>query len=87
MLSRKQYLDAGLSHCSKDLEVNSTEIKRLQTYVNSNVGWIHDILGTGHHWNHHDRIVQSTNDLGCQVAPLKILGMKNQVVLYLVDLL
>ena len=73
VLSREQYIAAGLSHCSKDLKVNSTEVKRLQAFVNSNVAWIHDIVGTGHHWNHHDRIIRSTNDQGCQIAPLKIL--------------
>ena len=73
VLSRQQYIDAGLSHCKKDLEVNSAEVKRLQTYVNSHVSWLHDILGTGQFWGQHDRIVNSTNDQGCQVAPLKIL--------------
>ena len=57
----------------KDLEVSATEVKRLQKYVNANVEWLHEILDSGSFWNHEDRIISSSLDLGSQVAPLRLL--------------
>ena len=73
VLSRKQYLDSGSAHCRKDLEVSLVEISRLQKYVNANVDWMHDILGTGEAWGRQERIRNSSNDQGSQVAPLRLL--------------
>ena len=73
MLFREQYLSSGLVHCNKDLEVNITEVTRLQKFVNSHVNWLHEILGTGEYWNHSDRIEDSSSDEGSQVAPLRLM--------------
>jgi len=73
VLSKQQYLAAGLEHCKKDFEVSPTEVKRLQKYVNANVEWLHEIFGSGAHWGHEDRIINSSTDSGSQVAPLRLL--------------
>ena len=73
VLSKEQYIAAGLEHCKNDLEVSSTDVKRLQTYVNANVQWLHEIFGSGSFWNHEGRIIASSNDQGSQVAPLRLL--------------
>ena len=62
VLSRERYLSSGLVHCNKDLEVNITEVTRLQKFVNSHVNWVHEILGTGEYWNHSERIKHSSSD-------------------------
>ena len=73
VLSRDQYLASGLVQCSKDLEVNLSEVTRLQNFVNANVDWMHQIFGTGEFWGHQDRIRNSSSDEGSQVAPLRLL--------------
>ena len=47
VLSKEQYIAAGLEHCKNDLEVSGTDVKRLQTYVNANVQWLHEIFCSG----------------------------------------
>ena len=73
VLSRDQYIKAGLEHCKGDLEISLTDVKRLQKYVNANVDWLHDIFATGEFWGHQDRIKNSCTDLGAQAAPLRLL--------------
>ena len=45
VLSKEQYIAAGLKHCKNDFEVS--DVKRLQTYVNANVQWLHEIFCSG----------------------------------------
>ena len=73
VLSKQQYLASGIEHCRKDLEISLHDVARLQKYVNSNVEWLHDILGTGSFWGHQDRIRTSSIDFGAQAAPLRLL--------------
>ena len=50
VLSKDQYLASGSQHCQKDLKISLTDVKRLQTYVNANVDWLHEIFETGTFW-------------------------------------
>ena len=73
VLTKDQYISSGLQHCNKDLEISLPEVIRLQKYVNSNVDWLHEIFGTGSKWGHESRIKNSSQDLGAQAAPLRLL--------------
>ena len=73
VLSKEQYLAAGFEHCKNDLEVSTTDVKRLQKYVSANVEWLHEIFNTGSFWNHESRIISSSLDEGSQVVTLRLL--------------
>ena len=45
VLTKKQYLEAGLVHTSKDKRIGWKDIKYMQSQVNSHVWWLSKILG------------------------------------------
>ena len=47
VLTKKQYLDAGKVHTSKDKEITWKEVKYIQSQINAHVWWITNALGYG----------------------------------------
>ena len=45
LLNRKQYLESGSTHTSKDRRVDWNEIKYLQSQINSHMWWLLNIVG------------------------------------------
>ena len=73
MLSQKQYLDAGLSHTSKDLEIEPHHVKKIQSLVNNHVWWAKEIFNCGRNWNQFDRMSTNLKDEGEQVCNMTLL--------------
>ena len=49
VMTRQQFLESGLQHTAKDLEIDPDRVKRIQNTVNSHVEWLKDMSNIGKH--------------------------------------
>ena len=73
VMTRDQYIQSGLEHTSKDLEVKDEQIHKVQKSVNDHCEWLNMIFKIGENWNHSERISHSMTDRSEAVAPLYLL--------------
>ena len=72
-MSRKQYIDSGMSHVAKDLQIEPHQVKKIQKSVNDHVYWAKEILQCGKNWDHFDRMSANLKDEGEQVCSMTLL--------------
>ena len=73
VLSKSQYLEAGLVQKAKDLEIEPDKIKRVQNFVNDHVSWISGMINVGSNWNQQDRVARNVVDKGEQTCQMSLL--------------
>ena len=55
-LTKEQYLKSGLAHTKGDLELDQSQVKRIQTTVNDHTWWLSKITNIGSNWGHEKRM-------------------------------
>ena len=73
ILSQKQYIEAGMSHASKYLEIEPHHVKKIQKSVNDHVYWASKIFQHGKNWNQSDRMATNLIDKGEQTCNMTLL--------------
>ena len=46
-LTKQQYIESGLQHAKKDLEIEPHRVKRIQNTVNHHVWWVKEMTKVG----------------------------------------
>ena len=72
-LTRKQYVDSGMVHAQKDIEISPSKVKRIQNTVNDHTWWFKEMSNCGENWGHGDRMSKNINDKGEQACPMVLL--------------
>ena len=73
-MSKEQYLHSGLVHTANDIEIEQSQVKRVQNTVNDHVGWLNSILECGKNWKHSDRMSRNLIDRGEQTCSMTLLA-------------
>ena len=73
LLTREQYLKAGLKHTQNDFELSESQVKRIQNSVNAHTKWFSEIFNCGSNWNHSDRMEKNLSDKGEQACAMQLL--------------
>ena len=73
VMSRSTYLEAGMAHTRKDLEVGWDSIKESQRELNGHVSMMIKIFQIGSHWKHTMRVRESMMGEGQAICPLSLL--------------
>ena len=72
-LTPAQYLESGLQHTTKDLQIEPERVKRIQNVVNSHVEWLKEITNIGKNVGHESRMSNNLSDKGEQVCNMSLL--------------
>ena len=73
VLTRQQYIESGMQHTKKDLEIDPKRVKRIQNTVNDHVKWLGEMSNLGSNWQHESRMRKNICDKGEQVCNMSIL--------------
>ena len=72
-LTQQQYLESGLQHTCKDLEIEPERVKRVQNVVNDHVKWLREMTNCGSNWGHESRHAKNMTDKGEQTCQMSLL--------------
>jgi len=50
VLTRQQYIESGMQHTKRDLEIDPKRVKRIQNTVNDHVKWLGEMSNLGSNW-------------------------------------
>ena len=73
VMARSTYLEAGMAHTGRDIEVGWDNIKDSQRELNGHVSMMIKIFHIGSHWKHSMRVRESMMGEGQSVCPLSLL--------------
>ena len=73
VLTPEQYLESGLEHTKNDVEIEPSEVKKIQKNVNDHVFWLKEIFNCGSNWGHTDRMNKNLVDKGEQTCHMTLL--------------
>ena len=72
-LTRDQYLSSGLAHTKGDIELDQSQVKRIQNTVNDHTWWLSKITNIGSNWGHEKRMDKNLRDIGEQTCSMNLL--------------
>ena len=72
-LTPDQYIQSGLVHTKDDIEIQATDVKKIQKCVNHHVHWLKEIFNCGVNWGHTDRMNKNLIDKGEQACHMTLL--------------
>ena len=73
ILTPEQYLESGLTHAKNDIEIEPTEVTKIQKCVNNHVFWLKEVFNCGKNWGHADRMSKNLVDKGEQTCHMSLL--------------
>ena len=73
VMTRKTYVESGMSHTRKDRGVGWEAVKNSQRELNGHVSMLIKIFKIGSYWKHSLRVRESMMGEGCAVCPLSLL--------------
>ena len=73
VLTPEQYLESGLEHTKNDVEIEPSEVKKIQKNVNDHVFWLKEVFNCGSNWGHTDRMNKNLVDKGEQTCHMTLL--------------
>ena len=72
-LTPEQYVESGLQHTSKDIQIEPERVKRVQNVVNDHVWWLREMTNCGNTWGHEARHAKNMADKGEQTCHMSLL--------------
>ena len=69
-MGMENYLRAGNKHTSKDEEVSTKVISRIQNELNGNISMLIKFCRMGHLWRHEDRVRSTMLNNSLSVCPM-----------------
>ena len=73
VLTREQYLEAGLEHTKKDRKIDQKDHEEIQRAVNGHMRWWNVIWGQGSNWSQESRCLANLLNHGLGACPMTLL--------------